>query len=114
MLQIALGVLCLIIGVVGGFVPVLQGWMFLGLGLVILAPVFPPARRLMIWCFRRWPKLRRAVPRKYRRGDPFIRDDIEFPDEAGVEEGTRDEASGECARRDSEDAARSDEGRPAS
>jgi len=80
-LRIALGVASLVVGVILGPVPIFQGWMFIGLGLVILAPVFPPARRVMVWCFRRWPKLRRAVPRSYRRGDPFIRDDIEFPDE---------------------------------
>ena len=79
-LQIGIGVGCLIVGVIGGFVPILQGWMFIGIGLVVLAPVFPPARRLMIWCFRRWPKLRRAVPKSYRRGDPLVRDDVEFPD----------------------------------
>jgi len=86
-LQIVLGVLSLIVGVIGGFVPILQGWMFIGLGLVILAPVFPPARRLMVTSFRRWPKLRRAVPRKYRRGDPFIRDDVEFPDAESADPG---------------------------
>ncbi len=61
------GVTCLVIGVIGGFVPILQGWMFIGVGIAFLAPVFPPARRVMVWAFRRWPRLRRAVPRRFRR-----------------------------------------------
>jgi len=61
------GVTCLVIGVIGGFLPILQGWIFIGLGIALLAPVFPPARRAMVWAFRRWPRLRRAVPRRFRR-----------------------------------------------
>lgn len=70
------GVTCLVIGVIGGFLPILQGWIFIGLGIALLAPVFPPARRAMVWAFRRWPRLRRAVPRRFRRRAAVL-DDVE-------------------------------------
>ena len=73
------GVTCLVVGVIGGFVPVLQGWMFIGLGIAFLAPVFPPARRLMVWAFRRWPRLRRAVPRRVRRRAWLVEKDVDVP-----------------------------------
>lgn len=73
---ITAGIVCLIIGVIGGPVPVFQGWIFVGLGIGFLAPVFPPARRAMVWAFRRWPRLRRAIPRRFRRRAVFL-DDVE-------------------------------------
>ncbi len=77
---ISAGVTCLLIGVIGGFVPILQGWIFIGLGVGFLAPVFPPARRAMVWAFRRWPKVRRAIPRRLRRRAATFEDvDEEVP-----------------------------------
>ena len=74
------GTLLVVLGVIGLFVPVLQGVLFLALGMVLLAPVFPPARRAMVWAFRRWPRLRRAVPRRLRRRAQVTEDsDEEVP-----------------------------------
>jgi hypothetical protein len=75
--HIVAGTACLIVGVVGGFVPVLQGWIFIGIGIALLAPVFPPARRAMVWAFRRWPRIRRAVPRRFRRRARQLDDALE-------------------------------------
>ncbi len=65
--RVALGIGCVLFGIIGGLVPILQGWMFIALGATLLAPDFPPARRAMNWVYRRWPKVRRLVPRRYRR-----------------------------------------------
>jgi uncharacterized membrane protein YbaN (DUF454 family) len=47
--RISFGILLVIIGIIGGFVPILQGWMFLIPGLVILADYYPPIHRLVEW-----------------------------------------------------------------
>lgn len=66
-LRVAAGVGCVLLGVIGLFVPVLQGLMLLALGAALLAPDFPPARRLVVGAYRRWPRVRRRVPRVLRR-----------------------------------------------
>ena len=48
-LKISFGILLVIIGLLGGFIPIFQGWMFGIPGLIILANYFPPAKRLLGW-----------------------------------------------------------------
>ena len=48
-LRIALGIILVIIGLIGGLIPIFQGWLFGIPGLIILADYFPPIRRLLIW-----------------------------------------------------------------
>ena len=48
-LKISLGILLVIIGLLGGLIPIFQGWMFGIPGLMILANYFPPAKRLLNW-----------------------------------------------------------------
>jgi len=48
-LKISLGILLVIIGLLGGLIPLFQGWMFGLPGLMILANYFPPAKRLLNW-----------------------------------------------------------------
>ena len=48
-LKISLGIVLVIIGLLGGLVPIFQGWMFGIPGLMILAKYFPPAKRLLNW-----------------------------------------------------------------
>ncbi len=64
--RVVSGVLLLLLGVVGLFVPVLQGVLLLVAGVAVLAPVFPPARRVLVAVHRRWPRLRRATRRRER------------------------------------------------
>ena len=45
--KIGLGFLLILIGVIGGFIPIVQGWMFVLPGLAILATEFVWARRLL-------------------------------------------------------------------
>ena len=47
--RITLGIILVIIGLIGGLIPVFQGWMFGIPGLIILADYFPPAKRLLDW-----------------------------------------------------------------
>ena len=48
-LRIALGVILVITGLIGGLIPVFQGWIFGIPGLIILADYFPPIKRLLTW-----------------------------------------------------------------
>ena len=48
-LRIALGFLLVIIGLIGGLIPIFQGWVFGIPGLVILADYFPPVKRILDW-----------------------------------------------------------------
>ena len=48
-LRIALGIILVIIGLIGGLIPIFQGWLFGIPGLVILADYFPPIKRLLTW-----------------------------------------------------------------
>ncbi len=43
------GILLLIAGVISGFLPVLQGWMFILAGLALMAPESRRARELLDW-----------------------------------------------------------------
>ena len=47
--RITFGVVLVIIGLIGGFIPIFQGWMFGIAGLIILADYFPPVNRLLVW-----------------------------------------------------------------
>ena len=44
-LKVALGIIFIIIGFVGGLIPIFQGWMFGIPGLMLLGSVFPPVKR---------------------------------------------------------------------
>ena len=48
-LRITLGIILVIIGMIGGLIPIFQGWIFGIPGLIILADYFPPIKRLLNW-----------------------------------------------------------------
>lgn len=48
----------LILGFIGGFVPVLQGWVFTILALLILKDDIICARRCVVWIYRKFPGAR--------------------------------------------------------
>ena len=48
-IRIALGIILVIIGLIGGLIPIFQGWVFCIPGLIILADYFPPIKQLLIW-----------------------------------------------------------------
>lgn len=55
-IKITIGIFLVIMGLIGGLIPLLQGWMFGIPGLIILAEYFPPAKRLL-----NWAKLRAGI-----------------------------------------------------
>ena len=44
-LKVALGIILIIIGFVGGLIPIFQGWIFGIPGLMLLGSVFPPVKK---------------------------------------------------------------------
>ena len=47
--RVGLGIILLIIGLIGGLIPIFQGWMFGIPGLIILADYFPPLKQILSW-----------------------------------------------------------------
>ena len=48
-LKISLGIVLVIIGFIGGLIPIFQGWIFGIPGLILLADYFPPIKKLLKW-----------------------------------------------------------------
>ena len=55
-----------VLGVIGVITPVMPQTLFFLIALLLVGPDIPPARRAMTAILRRWPKLRRLVPRWLR------------------------------------------------
>ena len=55
------GWLAIVIGIAGLFLPVLQGWLFIGIGALLLAPDVPLFARLVCWIEWRFPRLRGII-----------------------------------------------------
>ena len=47
-LKVILGIILIIIGFIGGLIPIFQGWLFGIPGLMLLGSVFPPVKRWSI------------------------------------------------------------------
>ena len=45
--EIILGIILVVIGFIGGFIPILQGWMIAIPGLLLLSKHFPPIERIV-------------------------------------------------------------------
>jgi len=71
-LRITLGIIFLILGVIGGFLPVLQGWIFILLAVLVL---FPQSRFAVKACDKIEPKMPRMVAWLRRRGIGTHRED---------------------------------------
>ncbi|ODT99423.1 MAG: hypothetical protein ABS83_02235 [Rhodospirillales bacterium SCN 65-16] len=54
---------CLAMSVIGGLVPILQGWIFFVIGLYLLATEFETGRRWVRCARGRWPFLNRWIVR---------------------------------------------------
>lgn len=52
---------CLAMAVIGGLLPILQGWIFLVLALYLLATEFEAGRKWVKAARRRWPALSRFI-----------------------------------------------------
>lgn len=62
--EITAGIILVIIGLIGGLIPVFQGWMFGVPGLILLARHFKWAQRLLDWAKQKWDGARQAASRK--------------------------------------------------
>jgi len=62
-----LGWTFLLLGIAGLVLPVLQGWLFIALGALLLSPDVPPLARLLTWIENRFPPLRSAIRRARMR-----------------------------------------------
>lgn len=60
-IRIVSGFTLLGLGVIGLFLPILQGVAMIAAGLLLLAPDFPMARRLLDWLKRKFQRFRQAV-----------------------------------------------------
>ena len=47
--RLTFGIILVIIGLIGGLIPIFQGWIFGIPGLIILADYFPPVNKLLVW-----------------------------------------------------------------
>ena len=56
-------VACLVMSVVGGLLPILQGWIFFVIALYLLATEFETGRLWVKGARRRWPSLNRGIER---------------------------------------------------
>ena len=56
-IRIGLGIIFLILAVIGAFIPILQGWMFFLLALVMFFPSHPRVARLLNKMEPKWPRL---------------------------------------------------------
>lgn len=73
MIRLSLGYGFLILGFLGGFIPILQGWIFIALGLILLKDHAVWARRLSIWLRRKYPKVRPAFKKAFQKIDEWLR-----------------------------------------
>jgi len=53
-LKITLGFVLVFIGIIGGLIPIFQGWVFGVPGLIILAEYFPPLKKIVDWAKKRY------------------------------------------------------------
>jgi len=67
---LSLGALFLLLGVIGGFLPVIQGWIFVLIGLALLAEELPWVRHHLERLKTRFPKQATQLERLKRRLTP--------------------------------------------
>lgn len=59
--RISLGVSLVLLGIIGGFIPILPGFIFGIPGLIILAEYFPWAQKILDWFKSRYEEAREAA-----------------------------------------------------
>lgn len=71
-IRLTLGYGLLLFGMIGGFIPILQGWIFVALGLILLKDHARWARWLSVWLRRRYPTARPAFKKAYKKIDEWL------------------------------------------
>ena len=59
-LKVALGILLVLIGIIGGLIPIFQGWVFGIPGMIILAEYFPPIKKVLNWAKKKYKARKKA------------------------------------------------------
>jgi len=57
------GTMLIILGVAGLVLPVLQGWLFLTMGFLLLSVDIPAVKRAVCWLEKRYPRLGKVLQR---------------------------------------------------
>ena len=60
------GTMLVILGLAGIFLPILQGWLFLAMGFLLLSVDIPPVKRAVCWLENRYPRFGKVLER-FRR-----------------------------------------------
>jgi hypothetical protein len=55
-IRFTIGFVLVIIGLIGGLIPIFQGWVFGIPGLIILADYLPPVKKLLTWAKEKYAK----------------------------------------------------------
>jgi len=63
-IRITIGIILVIIGMIGGLIPIFQGWIFGIPGLIILSDYFPPFKRILEWAKRKAGRSRKNHDKK--------------------------------------------------
>ena len=53
-LKVSLGILLVLIGIIGGLIPIFQGGAFVIPGMIILAEYFPPIKKVLHWAKKKY------------------------------------------------------------
>lgn len=69
----AVGISCLVVGVVGGVIPVLQGWIFIAAGLIILKDDVIFVGSFIKWLKKRFPKTIPLFSKSEEKVDALLR-----------------------------------------
>lgn len=57
LIRIIAGWTFFVLGVLGLFLPILQGWLFISIGAVLLAPYVPFFQRILDWVKKKFPQI---------------------------------------------------------
>ena len=69
------GTMLIILGFAGIFLPILQGWLFLALGFLLLSVDIPVVKRMVCSLEQRYPRVGKVLERARR----FLSQDAECP-----------------------------------
>ena len=61
LVRIIVGIIFIVLGLAGLVLPVLQGILFLTIGMLLLSPDIRVVKRIEKWLFNRYPRLARKV-----------------------------------------------------
>jgi uncharacterized membrane protein YbaN (DUF454 family) len=62
-LRISLGIILILLGIPGLVLPILQGWLFLALGALLLSIDIPWFERVVLWIENRVPPIKKPLER---------------------------------------------------